>query len=166
MNTVSGIRIVIYASIKLALILALSPRKRAGRESTFPSVLFVFIFPTTHHTVWWILTFFALHPESGSQALLPLCCALKPSLSNWGALAALLTSRTRSDLLGPKTSGHLTKPWRLMVSIISSPFQENNCQEPTAPGGSSQGVCRHQGSPWLTRPSLLLGKRCLFFWSS
>lgn len=50
-----------------------------------------------------------------------------------------------------------------MVSIISSLFQENNCQEPTAPGGSSQGVCRHRGSPWFTRLSLLLGEEVPLF---
>lgn len=88
---------------------------------------------------------------------------LKPLLSTWGAFVALLTSRTGSDLPRPKRPQGTWPSHEDMVSMISSPFQENNCKEPTAPGGSSQGICRHRGSPWLTQPSLLLGEEVLLF---
>lgn len=53
MNIVSGIRIAIYTTTKLTPHPSALTTKMfcVGRESTFPSALFVFIFPTTHHTV-------------------------------------------------------------------------------------------------------------------
>lgn len=148
MNIVSGIKIVIHASVKLTRHPSVLTTETfwVGREfRSLPFLLPLFHFP--HYSSGCLMNFDLFCPWSRSHALPSPTWALNPLLLNWVALTALLTARTGSDLLRPK-GPQCTWPSHEMVLVSSSPFQENNCWGHTSPGRTSLPVeCRHWGAP-------------------